>query len=404
MKYLETLSRNNSIHQVFAQLVPAFKDSPQTLSRNVRDLCLFEYARGVVESSGYSPLRNILLTHYPAKVLGFKGFCNYLYMIQNVSSSELREKHINTQIDDLGELEDCESTDPLLNRIQPKTRNRNQVSMTREQQLKKSSQLHSHQRPKNINQNSNKQKLIKPPSAPIKILQKPQQFCNDKRQFFNIGMHVLVRINASLKMYSKKGTNIVSNVLGPFEIKKFIQKRVGKKKNQNLRNIKVELIIPPVLRINGIFNINDLRKFKESPISRQVTEKDIRHSTLAREILAERTGEQRRFLIWYYGYKNITSSWEPPENTNKKMIKWFHDRQENDDDNEDEDNIDDIQNEEDIDEENVEIIYDDNEDEENIDDFQNEEDIDEESVEIIDHESEEDGQSDENEENEDFEN
>jgi len=193
-------------------------------------------------------------------------------------------------------------------------------------------------------------------------------------------------------------------VLGPFEIKKFIQKRVGQKKNQNLRNIKVELIIPPVLRINGIFNINDLRKFKESPISRQVTENDIRHSTLAREILAERTGEQRRFLIWYYGYKNITSSWEPPENTNKKMIKWFHDRQENDDDNEDEENIDDIQNEEDIDEENVEIIYDDNEDEENIDDFQNEEDIDEESVEIIDHESEEDGQSDENEENEDFEN
>ena len=374
-QYLQTLSRNNSIHEVFAQLVPAFKDSPQTLSRNVRDLCLFEYARGVVDSSGYSPLRNLLLMHYLAKVLGFKGFCNYLYMLQNVSSSELREKHINKQIDDLGALEDCESMDPLLNRLKPKTRNRNPVSMTRDQP-------NSRQRPRNTNPNANKKKPIKAPSAALKMLQKPQQFGNDKRQFFSIGMEVLVHINVSLKMYSKKGTNLLSNILGPFEIKKFIQKRIGKKNNRNSRTIKVELIIPPELRIKGIFNINDLRKFKESPISRTVTEKDIRHSTLAREILAERIGEPRQFLIWYYGYTNITSSWEPPENTNKKMIKWFHDRQEYDNDDEDEENVDNVQNEEYIDEENEE----------------DEEDQDEESDEESDEENEEDLESRENEE------
>jgi len=132
------------------------------------------------------------------------------------------------------------------------------------------------------------QNTTNPPKKNIKPSKKPQQFCNDKKRFFSVGMSVLVRIDIALIIYCKKGTNLKSNIIGPFEIRKFVQIKNGKNSKDKRYHTKVELIIPQELKIKGVFDINDLRTYKESPLIRLITEKDYEKQILAREILVER--------------------------------------------------------------------------------------------------------------------
>jgi len=329
-EYLQNLVHNANIESVFARLVLRFNDTPHTLSRNVRDLCIFENQRGLVESCGYTPLRNFLLVHYLSCVLKCKDFEEYSQGLHSITAGNDQEQHINQQIQRLYSLQDCSARN-MCTQSDPRPEKSTNSKKAQPRDLPEPSEQiekhetrlpdDTHQKPdkarkkKTINmKNSQDKKNQRKGTAKIDACYRFMSLENHK---FAVNDLVVVRIDL------KKFPGLISNVIGPFKIKKIFA--IAKEKF-------VYLQIPKILKINKKFALGALRAFEKSEHWVDEAPEALDDAYEVAEILAYRKNHQQDTLVLWAGFSVDFVTWEPKKDMPSLVMTKFDDRQEEEED------------------------------------------------------------------------
>jgi len=308
--YLQNLVQNANIKSVFGRLILKFNDTPHTLSRNIRDLCVLESQRGLVESGGYTPLRNFLLVHYLSCVLQCKKVEEYSQGLHDITTGSNQEQHINQQIQHLYSLEDCSHLQMC---TQDDPRPQKSTDSKKNQPIKlpeppEPIQKHDSTLPDDTDKRK-KNTMHKTIRAKRRVLIKMNKFA----------VNELVVVRIDLKKYS----TLMSNVIGPFKITKIFA--MGKEKY-------VYLEIPKVLKINKKFDFGALRAFKKSDDWVDVAPESVDGAFEVAEILAYRKNHEKDTLVLWAGYSVDWVTWEPKKSMQSLLMTKFDDRQEDEED------------------------------------------------------------------------
>ena len=337
-EYLQDLVQNANIESVFVRLVLRFNDTPYTLSRNVRDLCIFESQRGLVESGGYTPLRNFLLVHYLSCVLKWKNVEEYSQGLHAITAGNNQEQYINQQIQHLNSLEDCSARN-MCTQNDPRPTKSTDLKKTQPNkppELSEKIRKHVISLPDDTEKSPHQQtdKARKHNTMNIKQLQDKKiqrkgtnnknakmdassRFMSRKRQKFGLNELVVVRIDLT------KFPSLISNVIGPFKITKIFA--IAKNKY-------VYLEIPKVLKINKKFAFGALRAFEKSENWADEPPEALDGAYEVAEILAYRKNHEKDTLVLWAGFSVEGVTWEPKKNMPSLVMTKFDDRQEDEED------------------------------------------------------------------------
>jgi len=337
-EYLQNLVHNVNIESVFARLILRFNDTPYTLSRNVRDLCILENERGLVESGGYTPLRNFLLVHYLRCVLKWKNVEEYSQGLHSITAGSDQEQYINQQIQHLYSLEDCSARNMCTQNDQrpQKSTNLKKIQPHNLPHPPEPIQKHKSTLPDDTDESPSRKtdKARKKNTANKQYLQynkfrrrgtntknvkmdTSSRFMSRTKHKFAVNQLVVVRIDLT------KYPSLISNVIGPFKITKIFA--IAKEKY-------VYLEIPKLLKINKKFAFGALREFKKSENWEDEPPEPLDGAYEVAEILAYRKKHEQDTLVLWAGFSVDFVSWEPKKNMQSLVMTKFDDRQEDEED------------------------------------------------------------------------
>jgi len=134
---------------------------------------------------------------------------------------------------------------------------------------------------------------------------------------FAVNDLVVVRIDL------KKFPGLISNVIGPFKIKKIFE--IAKEKF-------VYLQIPKILKINKKFALGALRAFEKSEHWVDEAPEALDDAYEVAEILAYRKNHQQDTLVLWAGFSVDFVTWEPKKDMPSLVMTKFDDRQEEEED------------------------------------------------------------------------
>jgi len=337
-EYLQNLVHNVNIESVFARLILRFNDTPYTLSRNVRDLCILENERGLVESGGYTPLRNFLLVHYLSCVLKWKNVEEYSQGLHSITAGSDQEQYINQQIQHLYSLEDCSARNMCTQNDQrpQKSTNLKIIQPHKLPHPPEPIQKHKSTLSDDTDESPSRKtdKARKKNTANKQYLQynkfrrrgtntknvkmdTSSRFMSRTKHKFAVNQLVVVRIDLT------KYPSLISNVIGPFKITKIFA--IAKEKY-------VYLEIPKLLKINKKFAFGALREFRKSENWEDEPPEPLDGAYEVAEILAYRKKHEQDTLVLWAGFSVDFVSWEPKKNMQSLVMTMFDDRQEDEED------------------------------------------------------------------------